>query len=139
MSAPVSNADLAPTLLDLAGAAIPPELARPIDGVSQRDPACAARPADPGRVIPIEGRDNVARSRHGWKVALLRRRAHAALCLLRVPPCERRDAGRGIEAAALGAGRTIDRELYDLERDPYELANAARQPAIRAARARWPA
>ena len=34
VDAPVVNADLAPTILDLAGATIPPELARPIDGTS---------------------------------------------------------------------------------------------------------
>ena len=34
VEAPVVNADLAPTILELAGATVPPELARPIDGVS---------------------------------------------------------------------------------------------------------
>ena len=68
VAAPVANADLAPTLLDLAGVSIAPELARPIDGVSLAPQLAGAVP-DAGRAIPIEGRANVARARRGVKVA----------------------------------------------------------------------
>ena len=65
--APVGNPDIAATLLEFAGAEVPPELARSADGVSQV-PVLAGAPPDADRAVLIEGRDNVAKSRHGFKV-----------------------------------------------------------------------
>ena len=42
--------------------------------------------------------------------------------------------GEGIHAP-LGAGRTTDAELYDLQLDPYELENRAKTPRYRQIRA----
>ena len=68
VEAPVANADLAPTMLEIAGAPIPPELARPIDGVSLASVLSGA-PDDRRRAVPIEGRDNVSGSRRGSRSA----------------------------------------------------------------------
>ena len=130
---PVSNADLAPTILNLAAATIPAELARPIDGVSQAA-TLAGAPPTPGRVVPIEGRDNVSGSRRGYKVRSYVgvRTARYAYFEYRRANYETRSQGA---SAAIGAGRTTEVELYDLVRDPYELRNLAREPRYGAARA----
>jgi len=129
---PVANADLAPTILNLAGATIPAELARPIDGVSQAPVLAGASPA-PGRVVPIEGRDNVSGSRRGYKVRSYVgvRTSRYAYFEYRRANFDSRPAGVG---APIGSGRTTDVELYDLARDPYELANRARDRAYATAR-----
>jgi arylsulfatase A-like enzyme len=132
IDAPVANADLAPTVLSLAQATVPPELARPIDGVSLA-PVLAGAPADPGRVIPIEGRNNTARAHDGFKV-----RSYVGVRTARYAYTEYRRAAfstydAGV-AAPIGAGRVTDRELYDLQRDPFELENRARDPAYADAR-----
>ena len=46
-----------------------------------------------------------------------------------------RSLAEGI-AAPIGAGRTTDRELYDLRDDPFQLASRARDPRYRPARRR---
>jgi arylsulfatase A-like enzyme len=133
IAAPVANADLAPTILAYAGAAIPPELARPIDGTSLTVPL-AGGPADPGRAVLIEGRDNVAGSRHGYKVRSyvgVRTERYAYFEYRRASYASRAD---GI-AAPIGAGRTTELELYDLVRDPSQLRNLARDPAYATTRA----
>ncbi len=133
ITAPVSNADLAPTILNLAGASPPPALARPLDGTTLAV-ALAGGPTNPARVIPIEGRDNVARSRHGFKV-----RSYVGVRTARYAYVEYRRANYPTQAAGasapIGVGRTTDHELYDLERDPGELRNASRSPAYATARA----
>jgi arylsulfatase A-like enzyme len=133
IDAPVANADLAPTILDLAGVTPPPELSRPVDGTSQR-PALAGALADPGRAILIEGRDNTAKSRHGYKV-----RSYVGVRTARYAYFEHRRASYGALAqgiaAPIGAGRTVERELYDLARDPNQLRNAIRDERYRAAKA----
>ena len=48
-------------------ATVPAGLERPLDGVSQAA-LLAGGPADPDRVIPIEGRGNTARAAQGFKV-----------------------------------------------------------------------
>jgi arylsulfatase A-like enzyme len=133
IGAPVANADLAPTILNFAGATVAPELFRPLDGTSLAV-ALAGGPVNPARAIPIEGRDNVAQSRHGYKV-----RSYVGVRTARYAYLEYRRANyatreEGI-AAAIGTGRTSERELYDLARDPNELRNVARDPAYAAARA----
>jgi N-acetylglucosamine-6-sulfatase len=132
VAAPVVNADLAPTVLALAQASVPPELARPIDGVSLA-PVLAGAPPDDGRVIPIEGRGNTAEARHGFKV-----RSYVGVRTARYAYTEYRRATfatieEGI-AAPIGAGRVTDRELYDLRGDPFELRSRDRDPAYADAR-----
>jgi arylsulfatase A-like enzyme len=129
ITAPVSNADIAPTLLDLAGAAMPDRFARTLDGESLAG-ALGGTSASPGRVVPIEGRDRVARSRHGYKVL-----SYVGVRTARYSYVEYRRAtfssrAEGIHSR-LGAGRTTEAELYDLARDPYELKNRAKTPRYR--------
>ena len=134
VEAPVANADLAPTMLEIAGAPIPPELARPIDGVSLASVLSGA-PDDRRRAVPIEGRDNVSGSRRGFKV-----RSYVGVRTARYAYFEYRRARFDTRAAGIdaeiGAGRTTERELYDLQRDPYELRNRDRDPAYANARRR---
>ena len=132
VAAPVANADLAPTILELARASPPAELARPIDGRALV-PQLAGTVGGRDRAIQIEGRDNTVRTRHGFKV-----RSYVGVRTSRYSYVEYRRAGfdsraDGI-AAAIGAGRTTERELYDLPRDPHQLANRDRDPRYAAAR-----
>ncbi len=129
IEAPTSNADIAPTLLSLAGATIPERLRRPLDG-SSLTAELAGFAGSPGRVVPLEGRERVSRSRHGYKV-----RSYMGVRTARYAYVEHRRAtfdsrGGGIRAS-LGAGRTTELELYDLKRDPYELKNRASTPRYR--------
>lgn len=134
LSEPVVNADLAPTILDLAGAEVPVELERPIDGRSLVPQLAGHTGADdPDRALLIEGRDNVARARRGFKV-----RSYVGVRTSRYVLVEQRraaysSAADGIDAP-IGAGRTTGRELYDLRRDPYQLVNRDRDPAYAGAR-----
>ncbi len=132
VAAPVVNADLAPTVLGLAQASMPPELARPLDGLSLASTLAGAKPQD-ARVIPIEGRGNTAEARSGFKV-----RSYVGVRTSRYAYTEYRRASfatydEGI-AAPIGAGRVTDRELYDLRLDPFQLQNRARDPAYADAR-----
>ena len=99
------NADLAPTMLELAGA---PSAAR-ARAADRRHLARSRRlPArrDAGRAVLIEGRDNVAGSRHGLQGPLLRRRAHRPLRLLRASPRPLRQAApRGSGSRSAPGGR----------------------------------
>jgi arylsulfatase A-like enzyme len=132
VDAPVANIDLAPTILDYAGAEIPPGLARPIDGTSLTT-TLAGGPADPERAILIEGRDNTERSRHGYKV-----QSYVGVRTARYAYFEYHRANYGTQdegvAAPIGAGRRTERELYDLVRDPNQLRNLARDPGYSFAR-----
>ena len=129
---PVANTDLAPTLLDLAQTGVPPDLARPIDGASQ---VAALRNGvtDVGRVVLLEGRDNVARSKHGSKA-----RSYVGVRTDRYAYVEHHRASASSKNAAIalpiGAGPTTDIELYDLQRDPYELESRHRDRSYAAAR-----
>ena len=133
VDAPVVNADLAPTILQFAGATVPDGLARPIDGTSLATPL-AGGPADPNRAIPIEGRDNTERSRHGFKV-----RSYVGVRTARYAYFEYHRANYATQddgiAAPIGAGRRTERERSDLVRDPNQLRNLARDPGYGFARA----
>ena len=132
VEAPVANVDVAPTILDYAGATIPAGLARPIDGQSLRAPLTGV-PADPDRAILIEGRDNTDRSRHGYKVP-----SYVGVRTSRYAYVEYHRANYGTQdegiAAPIGAGRRTERELYDLVRDPNQLRNLAHDHAYARAR-----
>ncbi len=134
VDAPVANTDLAPTILDLAGVQIPPELSRPIDGTSLV-PVLGGAVPDPQRVVLIEGRGNVAGARRGFKV-----RSYVGVRTARYAYFEYRrgrfDSRQAGIDAPIGAGRTTERELYDLARDPYELRNRDRDRAYAEARRR---
>ena len=94
IDAPVSNADLAPTMLQLAGATIPPELARPIDGQSQTT-SLATGQENPRRVVPIEGPGQRRRLAPRLQGPVLRRGAHGSLRVLRVQARSLRHSPRG--------------------------------------------
>ena len=130
--APVGNPDIAATLLEFAGAEVPPELARSADGLSQV-PVLAGAPPDADRAVLIEGRDNVAKSRHGFKV-----RSYVGVRTQRYAYFEYRRANYDAIAdgigAPIGAGRTLETELYDLSRDPDQLRNLARDSRYSAPR-----
>ena len=126
VDAPVANIDVAPTILDFAGAEVPPELARPIDGTSLTT-TLAGGPADPDRAILIEGRDNTARSRHGYKVQSYVGVRTARYAYVEYHRANYATRDEGI-AAPIGGGRRTERELYDLVRDPNQLRNLARDP-----------
>ena len=130
---PVANADLAPTILELAGAAIPAELARTPDGTSLTA-ALRNGVGDEARAIPIEGRDNVTASRHGYKAT-----SYVGVRTERWSYVEYRRASAASKDAAIalpiGAGRTIGLELYDMRRDPYQLENLAELRRYRKVRA----
>jgi arylsulfatase A-like enzyme len=134
VTAPVANVDIAPTLLNLAGATLPDRFARPLDGSSLAG-ELAGLAGSPGRVVPIEGRDRVSRSRHGFKVSSYMGVRTARYSYVEYRRASFESRGAGIRAA-LGSGRTTEREMYDLERDPYELENVASDPRYRMIRAR---
>ena len=105
---PVVNADLAPTILDLAGAD---------DSAGSRADArrnlAHGRPFATGRMaetraIPIEGRDNVVASKHGFKAT-----SYVGVRTSRWSYVEYRRASSALEAGrdrAPDRGRTDDRE-----------------------------
>ena len=129
---PVVNADLAPTILDLAQVEVPPELARPIDGVSLAATIRGEEPT-PDRAILIEGRKEPLRARRGFKV-----RSYVGVRTRRYTYVEHRRArvesiAEGIELE-IGAGRTVERELYDLRNDPFQLESRDRDRAYRGVR-----
>jgi N-acetylglucosamine-6-sulfatase len=130
---PVANVDLAPTILELAGASVPAELARPTDGRSLVPELQTGLSLDRNRAVLIEGRDDLARAHRGFKVLSyvgVRTARYAYIESRRATTSSRLDAKR----MAIGVGRTTAIELYDLRRDPYELTNRARDSAYAAVR-----
>jgi N-acetylglucosamine-6-sulfatase len=133
VGAPVANVDLAPTFLELAGATVPAELARPVDGRSLVPELQTGVGLDPNRALLIEGRDDLAPAHRGFKVLSyvgVRTSRYAYIESRRATTSSRLTA----KAMAIGAGRTTAVELYDLLRDPYELHNRARDRGYGAVR-----
>ena len=126
------NADLAPTILELAGASVPAELERTIDGVSLRG-AMQGAESFAERAILLEGRKEGVEARRGLKV-----RSYVGVRTAHYTFVEHRRARVASRAEAIelpiGAGRTTDVELYDLALDPYQLESRDRDPAYAAAR-----
>lgn len=120
---PVINADLAPTLLDLAGVSQPKAIERPSDGRSlvgllEGDARWASR------MLLIEGRSNGVKTSSGAQVASYqgvrsRRYMYSEYYL---QPVE--SVASGLDTAP-GTGELLFTELYDLERDPFQLENVA--------------
>jgi N-acetylglucosamine-6-sulfatase len=132
IAAPVANTDLAPTILELAAITPSADLARPIDGRSLA-PQLAGASSGRDRAVLIEGRDNTARARRGFKV-----RSYVGVRTRRYAYIEHRRAGFDARAdgiaAPIGAGRTTARELYDPRRDPFQLTSRDHDPRYAAAR-----
>jgi arylsulfatase A-like enzyme len=128
---PVADVDLVPTIMAMAGAAPPSGTERPQDGRSLLDYLGGVRDRD--RAIVIEGKrppraaagGAVARSFLGLRT---RRYAYVERYELRLPT-----AAEGLDEQ-IGAGEVVDRELYDLRRDPYELDSRHRGRAYAAPR-----
>ena len=94
---PVVNADLAPTILDLAGVGVPDELARVFDGVSLR--AAMQGDESPGRARdPARGPQGGGAGAPRIQGPLLRRRADRPLHLRRAPARPGRERRRGHRA-----------------------------------------
>jgi arylsulfatase A-like enzyme len=129
----VANIDLAPTILELAGATVPAELARTIDGRSIVPQLTGGAATGERGALLIEGRKNVARSRRSFKV-----RSYVGTRTPRYAYIEHRRATYPSEpagrAAPIGGGRMTDVELYDLRRDPLQLRSRHRDRAYRAVR-----
>jgi N-acetylglucosamine-6-sulfatase len=133
VSTPVANVDLAPTILDAAGASEPSSERRPVDGRSLLPLVTGDR--DPDRAVLIEGRDDAApRGPSGAFESL----SYDGVRTSRYLYVEWHRAVRSSSAAAaatpLGAGPVVGMELYDTERDPYELINRVGAGAYRPAR-----
>ncbi len=130
IAAPTVDADLVPTIMELTGAGQPPGLERPLDG---RSLVADLDRGDPARAVLTEAKrparatadGAVARSFVGVRT---RRYAYIEHRALRTASVEQ---GLG---APIGAGEVVDRELYDLERDPYELESRDRSRRYSATR-----
>jgi N-acetylglucosamine-6-sulfatase len=128
---PVADVDLVPTIMDFAGAAQPPLAERPQDGRSLASYLAGERHRS--RAILIEakhppragGAGAVARSFFGVRT---RRYVYIERYKLGLATIQ-----EGLDEQ-IGAGEVVDRELYDLRRDPYELESQHRGRAYRRTR-----
>ncbi len=124
---PVMNADLAPTLIELAG------VGAPGDGEARTQDGRSLVPLMQGevwseRVIPIEGRSPGTASRTGgFQVRSYEgvRSSRYLFVNYYEEGVESVDAGLDVEP---GTGEVIDSELYDLERDPHQITNLIGDP-----------
>ena len=117
---PVANVDLAPTIMDLAGASQPPALARAIDGLSLA-PYMAGF-SHPTRVVLVEGKRPPRVSRSTGQIIVpsfvgVRTQRYTYVEHYRASVATM-DQGTDLP---IGSGALTDRELYDLHFDPYEL------------------
>jgi arylsulfatase A-like enzyme len=120
VSTPAANVDLAPTILDAAGAREPQSERRPADGRSLLP--LMAGSEDPDRAVLIEGRDDFAPRGSSYESL-----SYEGVRTSRYLYVEWHRAVASSSAAAaatpLGAGPVVGRELYDTQLDPYELDN----------------
>ena len=130
---PVTNVDLAPTILELAEVAVADGAARPLDGRSLA-PYTYGR-GDPARAILIEAKRPPRKTASGTFVAPswvgVRTRRYVYVEHLRAEVASL-EAGFGLP---IGTGAVSDVELYDLELDPSELESRHADPAYAITRA----
>jgi arylsulfatase A-like enzyme len=115
----VMNADLAPTILDLAGVEQPAEISRPQDGRSLV-PLLRGEAGWPSRAILIEGRIETAPAPGGGFQATSYQGVRTARYLYVEWHTKRTATHREGSRVELGGGPVVARELYDLKLDPYE-------------------
>jgi arylsulfatase A-like enzyme len=124
---PVGDVDLVPTILELTGVEQPPpprsqdgrSLLAPLTGERHRARALLIEAKRPARAVAAGA---VARSFVGVRT---RRYAYFERYELRTAT-----VAEGL-GAPIGAGELVDRELYDLRRDPYQLRSRDRDRAYR--------
>ncbi len=130
---PVANVDLAPTIMDIAGARQPPLVGRPIDGISMLPYLRGF--THPERAILIEAKRPPRVTGSGrilapsWVGVRTRRYTYVEHYREEVPSLQQ-GFGRPI-----GVGQLTDRELYDLTLDPEQLRSRHRSAAYAAPRA----
>ena len=124
---PVADVDLVPTILDLAGAEA---MSRRLDGVSVL--RTLRRPAARKRALLLQARRQPTRSEEGRFAA----RSWIAVRTRRYTYIERRSATVPSAAADLpiAAGDRVARELYDNERDRFQLDSRHRSRRYKKAR-----
>jgi N-acetylglucosamine-6-sulfatase len=132
VSDPVSNVDLAPTIMDMAQASQPPLQTRPIDGRSLLPYTSGGR--DPGRAVLIEAKKPPRSTATGlvadsWIGVRTERYVYVEYYRLPIATLEEGDK------SPIGAGSPTDAELYDLALDPYELESRDSDPAYATVRA----
>ena len=126
---PVMNADLAPTLLDLAGVEAE---TRPQDGRSLLPLMQGER--WPDRLIPIEGRSpGTAVRSGGFRVRSYQGVRSSRYLFVNHYEEAVEDVADGLDVEP-GAGEVVDSELYDMDRDPHQLRNVADDPRYAATR-----
>jgi arylsulfatase A-like enzyme len=131
---PVTNVDLAPTILELAEVTpVAPLLDRSVDGRSLA-PYTYGR-GDPDRAILIESKRPPRLTAAGtfvapsWVGVRTRRYSYVEHYRAEVPSLEQ---GFGLP---IGSGTLTDIELYDLELDPKQMRSRGLDPAYAATRA----
>ncbi len=122
-----ANVDLASTILELSGVEPPSELTRPQDGRSLV-PLLAGDRGWPERAILLEGRDDTSEEGDTYEVESYRAVHTARYALIR-KYVEEVDSFEAGAEAGFGGGELVGTELYDLDRDPYELESVAGDPA----------
>jgi N-acetylglucosamine-6-sulfatase len=124
---PVADVDLAPTILDLAGARA---TGRRVDGVSLL--RTMRRPAARKRALLLQARRRPTRTEEGRFAA----RSWIGVRTRRYTYIERRSATVGTARAELriGAGERVARELYDNKRDRFQLHSRHRSRRYKRAR-----
>jgi arylsulfatase A-like enzyme len=129
---PVSNVDLAPTIMDMAKASQPLLLTRPIDGRSLLPYTAGGR--DPGRAVLIEAKKAprpTATSIVADSWVGVRTERYVYIEHYRLPITDISEGNK----SPIGAGYMTDAELYDLALDPYELESRDADPAYATVRA----
>ena len=130
---PVANVDLAPTIMEIADASQPLTLRRGIDGISLIPYLAGYR--HPDRAILIEAKRPPRRDASGRVVAPsfigVRTRRYVYVEHYREVAASL-EQGFGLP---IGVGAVTDRELYDLDLDPYQLESRHRAPVYGQAKA----
>ena len=132
---PAANVDLASTILELTGVEPPSELERPQDGRSLV-PLLAGDGGWPERAILLEGRDDTSEEGDTYEVESYRAVHTARYALIR-KYVEEVDSFEAGAEAGFGGGELVGTELYDLDRDPYELESVAGDPAYAEIETLW--